>query len=1092
MGSRCLQLALSWVRILPCVALLLPPPAIGEETPLSGAEIRQIEIFPAQVKLSNSRSRQQLVVTAYDKEGQPQDVTGTVNWHLADESVAEIKQGVLLPRTAGQTELTAEIAGAQARVQVIVGDLARPTPIEFTSEVIAALTKQGCNGGECHGSPTGKGGFRLSLLGYDPALDELTLTRESYGRRTNPFDPEHSLLMLKPLMKVAHGGGQRLRKTDPAYELLRTWIAEGCRLDAENQPKLTQLEVYPQQRTLDFPAQTQQLAVLAYFSDGSVRDVTPLAVFKSSDEQVAEVNAQGLVRSERRGETAIIVRYQQQIKVASLTFLREVPGYIDPDPKPNNYIDEHLFAKQNLLQIPPSDLCSDGEFIRRLYLDVLGILPDASEVDVFLKDTQPGKRQKLIDDVLARPEYAEYWALKWGDLLRVKSAKISEAGVHKFHRWLTRAMRENKPYDEFVRELLLAQGSTYLNPPANYFRTAQTVNDCAESTSQLFLGIRMQCAKCHNHPYEEWTQENYYGIGSFFSRVQRKETAIPNEREIYLGGSGEVSMPGRSEPARPWLPGVGQVEVNDEQDRRQVFVDWLTDPRNQWFARVGVNRLWGHLFGRGIVEPVDDFRVSNPPASEALLAALADDFIQVGFDQKRMLRTMLQSRTYQLSSRALALNAEDEKYFSHAGARLLSAEQLLDAICHVTDVPEKFSGLPAGMRATALPSPDVANEFLKVFGQPARESVCECERIDSPKLAQALQLINGPIVAAKLRDRNGRLSRELDDQSQRVALAGEPPMENLALWLRADAKETLLDEQGYPVSDGDPAPKWEDRSGAARHVEQPDRTKQPVLIAEGLGNLPTVRFDGRDDCLNNTVAELVPAGSPRTVFIVGQLAAEAPGGAIFAFGRSRTGGSSIFSVQHGLYSGKYYVYSDGVNAAGNATLPLNVAESIRQPFVTCFVSTGVGEKLAVSVNGISQEVSQPGAVGVDRGSTGFSLGTREDIAGFSWGGDISEVLVYDKALSEDSAHAVGSYLATKYGLETEYPEIKHPAAKPDAHARSNREIITSFYLNALARYPTADELTTYEAYLQDSPNRRSGLEDIVWTLLNSKEFLFQH
>lgn len=1058
--------------------------------PVSLGQPTRIEIFPPSISLSRARSRQQLVVTGFYTDGRVQDLTRAATWKVSDSNIAELSASVLRPRASGTCDISAEVADLSAKSTVVVGDLSRTAPIEFNSEVLTSFTKQGCNAGACHGSPTGKGGFRLSLQGYDAALDELTLTRESYGRRTDPFHAEESLLLLKPLMKVAHAGGQRLRKVDPAYPLIRDWIAEGCRPDGADVLTLTKLEVYPHDRTLEFPAHTQQLCVLGHFSNGEVRDVTPLAVFKSSDEQVAQVDAAGFVASGRRGETAIIVRYQQQVQVARLVFLRDVPGFAWKNPAPHNYIDEHLQGKQKLLQIEPSELCSDGEFIRRLYLDVLGILPEPIEVQAFLTDQTADKRDRLIETVLARPEYAEYWAMKWGDLLRVKSAKLSESGVFKFHRWLTQAMRENKPYDKIVEELLLAQGSTFTNPAANYFRAAQTVNDCSEATSQLFLGIRIQCAKCHNHPYEVWTQDSYYGIGAFFSRVQRKETTRPDETEVYLAGSGEVSMPFRSYLAKPWLPGVGAVAVDDKEDRREVFVNWLVKPENKWFARVGVNRLWGHIFGRGIVEPVDDFRDSNPPASEELLSALAADFAKSGYDQRHMLQTMLRSRTYQLSSRSTALNADDDKYFSHSGARLLSAEQLLEAISHVTDVPEKFRGLPAGVRATALPSPDVAHDFLKVFGQPARESVCECERADTPKLAQALQLINGPLVAAKLRNRSGRLGRAIDDLTSRVAQAGQPPAEHRALWLRADVGVKQAD--GNDAGNGSPIGLWKDQSCANRHVEQKLGAKQPLFVTEGIGNLPVVRFDGQDDCLNDEMKDLLPAGSPRTIFVVGQLQAEQQGGSIFTFGRSRDNGSSLFTVQHGMYSGTYYVYSDGLVGSSNSTLPNETLNIIRKPFVTCFVSAGVGAKLAVHLNGTQQPVNQPGAVGVDRGSVGFTVGSREDIVGFAWGGDVSEVLVYDAALSAESLNAVGSYLMTKYGLEASYPEIQQTAESAKKAATSNREIITDFYLAALARLPSEAELAAFEQHIATAPDRRSGLEDVVWTLLNAKEFLFQH
>jgi hypothetical protein len=390
---------------------------------------------------------------------------------------------------------------------------------------------------------------------------------------------------------------------------------------------------------------------------------------------------------------------------------------------------------------------------------VIGLLPTSEEAQAFLADSSSDKRSTLIDQLLQRPEYAEFWGLKWGDLLRVNGKKVSAAGVHKFRRWIVDSIRQNKPYDEFVAELLAATGNTFNNPPANYYRTAADTNDCTETTSQVFLGIRIQCAKCHNHPFERWTQDNYYGIAAFFNRVQRKKTTNADDLVIYLARAGEVTQPRTGKQLKPWLPLMGDLDLAGPDDRRTAFIEWLRSKDNPLFPQAGVNRIWGYLFGRGIVEPVDDFRASNPPSNAALLEALSKDFVDHGFDQKHVIRTILNSRTYQLSSRKNEFNANDTKYFSHATTRLLTAEQLLDAICQVTGVDEKFKGLPGGVRATQLPSPDVDNYFLKVFGQPPREMACACERGSESNLSQALQMINGPLVHGKLREANNRFRK---------------------------------------------------------------------------------------------------------------------------------------------------------------------------------------------------------------------------------------------------------------------------------------------------------------------------------------------
>ncbi len=751
--------------------------------PVEPGQAERIEVYPKSITLASPRRSMRVVVTGHYADGKVQDLTRAASFRSADESVLRVEGGMAYPVANGTAAVLVEVAGRQESVPVTVSGLADPDPVSFQYETLVALSKHDCNSGACHGAPSGKGGFRLSLRAYDPVLDEETLIREAFNRRTNVLEPEKSLLLRKPTMEVAHGGGRRMRQGDPGYEALRAWIAEGLKTDAADAPQCVKLEVYPQERTLHFPAHTQQLSVLAHFSDGSVRDVSKLASFASSDDNVASVDSQGFVFAHDRGEAAIIVRYLEKVETASLTFLKEVPGFTWSDPPAANYVDQAVFAKLHQMQILPSDLCTDEEFIRRVYLDVIGILPSLDEVRAFIADQSPNKRAALIDHLLDRPEFADFWALKWGDLLRSNNKQIAPAGVHKFQRWIVSSIRDNKPYDQFVAELLSAEGSTFDNPPANYFRAAADMEDCAETTAQIFLGIRIQCAKCHNHPFERWTQDNYYGIGAFFNRVQRKKSIHPDEMVIWVARSGEVTQPRTGQQMQPWLPLMGSVDLPGEADRREAFVQWMRRKDNPLFAHAAVNRIWGHLMGRGIVEPVDDFRASNPPANAELLEALAKDFIESGFDRKHIIRTILNSRTYQLSSKKNPFNESDQKYFSHAGTRMLSAEQLLDAICHVTGVPEKFPGLPAGTRATQLPSPDVNHQFLKVFGQPAREMACQCERSDESNLSQALQMINGPLVHDKLRAEGnrirqavaaGRNDREIIEELYLLAVCRKP------------------------------------------------------------------------------------------------------------------------------------------------------------------------------------------------------------------------------------------------------------------------------------------------------------------------------
>lgn len=734
---------------------------------------QKIDVVPAKFKLESPQRQMHLVVSGYYADGKEQDLTRAATFTSSDVKVAKVENGIVKPVGNGHCEINVEVGGKNQKVPVDVSNQETREQVSFNYGTLVALSKQGCNQGACHGSPSGKGGFRLSLRAYDPVLDTETLIRESFNRRTNLMEPETSLLLRKPLMEVAHGGGRRITKGDPSYAILRDWIAQGCQVDPPGAPTCVKVDVQPRQRVFHRPAHTQQLVVLATFSDGSVRDVTALASFSSSDEAVATVDGNGLVVGLDRGESAILVRYLEHMETSSMMFIKDIKGFKWTNPPENNLVDKFVFQKLQQLQILPSEVCTDEEFVRRVYLDVIGLLPTIEESQAFLADKDANKRGKLIDSLLERPEFSEFWALKWGDLLRLRTNKVSAAGVHKFNRWIARAIRSNMPYDQFAKALLTADGSTFNNPAANFFRTSADTNDCTETTSQLFLGIRIQCAKCHNHPFERWTQDNYYGIGAFFNRIQRKKNTDKDDLIIFVSRAGEVTQPRTGKQMKPWLPLKGDADLPGEEDRRPAFANWLTSPDNPFFAKVQVNRLWGHLLGRGIVEPVDDFRDSNPPASAALIENLAKDFVAHGFDNKHTIRLILNSRVYQLSSRKNDFNKDDVKYFSHARTRLLSAEQLLDAICQVTNVSEKYTGLPAGTHATQLPSPDVDNYFLKVFGQPARETACQCERSSESNLSQALQMINGPLVHGKVRDEKNRLRTLLADKKSNEDIVKE-------------------------------------------------------------------------------------------------------------------------------------------------------------------------------------------------------------------------------------------------------------------------------------------------------------------------------
>ena len=735
--------------------------------PPSAAEIGQptgLVIEPGRFELATKRAQQQLLVTGKYASDEVRDLTTAATFASSNTAVVKVEGSVVLPVGNGEAVVTATVAGQTASVPVLVKNIEAPAPVSFKNETQMALTKAGCNAGACHGSPSGKGGFRLSLRAYDPELDIMTARSEFFGRRANIMEPAESLLLRKPLMEVAHGGGKRLKKGDPAHKVLEQWIGEGLRLDAATEPDLVRIETIPSKRVLKQLATRQQIVVLGHFSDGTVRDVTALTDFTSSSESIGSVNVQGLVTKNGRGETAILARYLTGMSTTYLTFLEEVPGFAWNNPAESNFVDAAVFEKLKQLQILPSDVCTDDEFLRRVTLDLTGRLPSADEAKALIADAaNPNRRAVIVDRLLDSNEFASFWALKWGDVLRSNSKKLKTAGVHKFREWIYESIRSDKPLDQFARELLTANGSVFENPPANFWRASRDPLDATETTAQLFLGVRIQCAKCHNHPFERWTQDNYYGIAAAFARVGRKNSVDADEEVIFTQAGGEVTQPRTNKQMKVHLLLKGDVDVPADQDRRTVFAAWLTSPENPFFAKSVTNRIWGHLMGRGIVEPVDDFRDSNPPSNARLIDELSKQFVSNGFSQKWAVRTICNSRTYQLSSRKNGFNKDDEIYSSHANTRLLSAEQLLDGICAVTSVPEQFPGVPLGTRACELADPPTDHYFLKVFGQPQREMACQCERSSESNLSQALQMINGPVVHNKLRADNGRIALMIKD-----------------------------------------------------------------------------------------------------------------------------------------------------------------------------------------------------------------------------------------------------------------------------------------------------------------------------------------
>lgn len=745
--------------ILTCAAALKSPAAEPNATIL--------HVAPSKLTLASSRSRQQLLVTGKLGGADPReeaDLTRLATFESLTPSVALLTQtGVVVPNGYGTAQIVVRYAGVEARTEVHVRSIADPDPIDFDTEVIASLSRAGCNSGACHGSPKGKNGFRLSLRGFEPAVDYTTLTRGAFGRRTNPVSPDDSLALQKGLAQISHKGGVRFKVTDPTYQVLRTWIAQGCRPGSATR-KLDRLEVLPERRRLASSHPQQQLVARAHYSDGTVRDVTHLAVFTSNDPAAATVTADGFVQFQSTAVTTILVRYLDQIRSAELTYVDRDPEFAYASPPEANFIDRHVFARQKDLQLVPAERTTDAVFLRRVYLDTIGTLPTSDEARRFLDSADPNKRAVLIDGLLDREEFAWFWALKWADVMRGSDVTISRRGVHSFHRYLVKLFRDDRPFDEFARETLTSLGSTLHRPAANFHRIARTPEDAAEAMAQLFLGVRIQCSKCHNHPYEAITQDDYYGLAAHFARVKFKGKAFGRDDEIvYLDRRGEMRHPTRNVDVVPTVFGKPAGELQPEADRRQLLVTWLTQKDNPYFARATVNRVWFHLFKQGIVEPVDDFRATNPPSNRELLDELASEFVRGGYRVKLIVRAILNSNTYQLSTKPPTQQspkaANANRYFTHAAVEMLSAEQVLDAISSATGVPAAFKNAPPGTRAIELAEGAVDHPFLQAFSKPVRDVICECAREDEPSLNQVLHLMNNSTIISDIASSQSRISR---------------------------------------------------------------------------------------------------------------------------------------------------------------------------------------------------------------------------------------------------------------------------------------------------------------------------------------------
>jgi hypothetical protein len=1035
--------------LLMVAAMLSPQPAgAARSQPDDSERPTRIEVYPPQIKLASKRSRVQLVVTGYFAAGEVRDLTRAARYRAAEPNVANMADAVVSGQSNGRTTIEVHVGDRTASVPVVVSGMDRPDPVRFEAETLAVLTKQGCNAGSCHGSPNGKGGFALSMAAYNPAIDRESLILGGLTRRVQVIEPEESLLLKKPMLRVTHVGGKKLRKSDAAYPILRDWIFEGAKPDVDHAPRPVKIVVHPTAgRLMRFPHVEQQLSVLAHFSDDTIRDVTAIATFDSTHKSVATVNANGLVTGSERGQAAITVRYLEHVQCVHFTVVQDVSGFAWTTPPETNYVDRLVNQKLRQLQYLPSDICDDSVFLRRVCLDLTGLLPSTGDAKAFLADRAADKRARKIDELLASAEFARFWALKTADLMRVSETSLKAERAELFSRWIAEAFQNNMPFDEFAKAILMASGDTHAVAPANYFEAVPKNQDLTETTAQIFMGSRINCAKCHNHPFENWTQNDYYRIGAVFSRVK-----IDGDM-ITLEDSGEMRHPTSGEVMQPW-GAESSSRGSPPADRRQWFVDWLTKRGNPFFARVEVNRIWSQLLGRGIVEPVDDFRSSNPPANAPLLDALAKDFEDHGYDRKAIIRTICNSNAYQRSTETNSFNADDDTLFSHYRVRRLSAEQLSDAIGYVTQA------LPRSERVElelAEQQAALEKRLSDLSGEYAVWEADAAKRVAAMPFWTGLWYSVGPFPVKKA------------SLGHQTAFAPEEAVDLAASYGDGRAWQAHPEwKDGYYIK-----VPFEAQVGTCylTRTIHSHRDETAVVDLERLAPLK-IWFNGKLLCEheNRTPKSLqleLPLKQGENRLLI--KATDSANNRSQILFKSRTyGGKVAAKPEFPHFVMEYVARAAEPRSPGEQ----EALQSYHRDFDPRVVQSRVRiNRLSLRLDYATQR-SFPEQSDFLRA---FGQPKRESACACE---RLSEPTV-DQALQLLNGQRVISQMATavnRYGKQ---------AAKIDT-------FLDELYLAALARYPSDNERATATAYCDKTADRKEAVRDLVWAIVNTQEFLFQH
>lgn len=765
------------------LALLLPGPYLR-------ADFTDVRVDPPSLTLRGPGASWSLLVEGKNAAGRVVDLTNTARFQSANAEIAAVSdQGLVRATGDGMAQITVEVAGQRLVVPVQVGDSTQARVFHFENDIMPILNRFGCNSSGCHGKADGQNGFKLSVFGFDPRSDHAALTMEARGRRIFPAAPDHSLFLMKAAGQVPHGGGTKILPGTSEYKTLRDWVAAGAVYGPAETPRVVSIRLEPKERVLDM-AGRQQLRVIARYSDGREIDATGHAKFQSNQEAVARVSYTGLVQAgDSPGSAAVMASYQNAVAVFGVLVPRaDKVEFAFPAV---NFIDTLVSDRLRKLNIAPSELADDAEYLRRVYLDVIGTLPTPAEARSFLADNRPDKRARLVDELLARPEFADYWALKWADLLRVDRQALGHKRAYAYYRWLRESLAGNMPLDRLAREVVIAEGPLDEVGPANFYKVVTKPGEAASQLTQVFMGMRIACAECHHHPFDRWSQADYYGMQAFFTPLQIR--ARPQGEALFATGDPVSKIPQTGEVVFAHGLGAEKPAASPNGDRRLALADWLTAADNPYFARNLANRVWAHLQGRGLVEPVDDVRATNPPSNPELLDALARSLIESKYDLRALIRTITASRVYQLASKPNATNARDEQNYSRRPFKRVEAEVLLDMVSQSTGVPEKFPGVPAGTRAIQLWDSKVSHYFLQLYGRPVRASACECERNHQPGVAQVLHLLNSPEMHGKLNAADGGIARLVATQADNAKLVEE-------LYLAFYSRPPSEKEQGLAVA----------------------------------------------------------------------------------------------------------------------------------------------------------------------------------------------------------------------------------------------------------------------------------------------------